>query len=151
MHCCLGLFAQDMVTETCSIYLWGELSDSVSRLNTDLPPASRLRCCMHTKCLPEYTRPPLMVLCMRLCASHELQWWIQMFLFPLDPLTGHLSSNNLALPSEPEKDRPTQLTVALMKDPSEAPSDLEANGFAVRDGVNNNRLSVTNGHWNRTL
>lgn len=73
-----------------------------------------------------------------------------MFLFPLDPLTGHLSSNNLALPSEPEKtetkERPAQLTVALMKDSSEASGDLEANGFAVRDGVSNNRLSGTYGH-----
>lgn len=72
-----------------------------------------------------------------------------MFLFPLDPLTGHLSSNNLALPSEPEKaetkDGPTQLTVALMKDSWEAPGDQEANGFTVRDGVNNNRLSGTDG------
>lgn len=72
-----------------------------------------------------------------------------MFRFPLDPLTGHLSSNNLALPLEPEKaerkDGPTRLTVALMKDSWEAPGDQEANGFTVRDGVNNNRLSGTDG------
>lgn len=73
-----------------------------------------------------------------------------MFLFPLHLLTGHLSSNNLAVPSEPEKAETkgglTQLTVALMKDSSEAPGDQQANGFTVRDVVNNYRLSGEAGH-----
>lgn len=73
-----------------------------------------------------------------------------MFLFPLDLPTCHLSSNNLAVPSEPgkaeTKDGPTQLTVALMKDSLEAPGNQEVNGFTVRAGVNNNRLSGTGGH-----
>lgn len=157
MHCCFGLFAQDVVAETCSICLCGELRDSVSQSSEywSRPLAPRLRCCMHTECLPEYTHPPLMLLHMCPWTCHELQWWIQMFLFPLDPLRGHLSSHNLVLPSEPEeaetKDGPTQLTVALMKDSSEAPGDQEVNGFTVRDRVNNNRLSGTDGHWSRTL
>lgn len=40
----------------------------------------------------------------------------------------------------------TRLTVALMKDSSEAPGGREPNGFTVRDGGNNNGLSGTGGH-----